>query len=386
MTDIERPGGVNLRRGHTVRDTAVGLVCLVVAGSLLLSLTGANRNLSRAQVCTNNLRQLYAGMTAYVNQYNSYPPHAPYPTYTSSRVVSGLSTYGWDPNIGFILTHGLGLQPPATDTQGHFIWYVLNEDEVPDICVCPARAPWLLVSNPEIGDTAYGEPAPLETYVYQYALSYQTSGTCRAACPVLMPQKGGTPGTGGRNPPIPDPTNLPTQHPYDNATRGIPSMYVCGKDTRKPIDDPSPDNEFSCWIQAVNPSEVDHPSRAYYMADTRDYRPAPKAYSNSYPPAGTNMGWLSSYGNRLLLGSRHYGWANVMYLDGRISRDEQQHDMQWNMDYKSVNDPGSSPIWRCATFATDIKLANIRTQAQIMPVLMAKGWEYFFTADGMRPR
>jgi hypothetical protein len=375
---IERVGRGTWRRGHTIKDVMVGLVCLVVAGCLLLSVTGANRNLSRTQVCTNNLRQLYTGLTAYVNQYNSYPPHAPYPTYTNYRVVNGLTTYGWDPNIGFILTHGLGMPPPATDTtgSGHFIWYVLNEDEVPEVCVCPARAPWLLVMNPEIDANA-----PLESFVYQYALSYQTSGTCRAACPVVKPPIGTTPGTGGRNPPIPDPTNSATIQQYSNCQRGMPYVWARQKFPGKPVDDPTSGTELNCWVQAVNPSEVDHPSRVYYMADSRDFRPQPGAY----PPAGQNSGWASGYGNKVYLGTRHFQYANVMYLDGRVSRDEQAHYVQWNMNYFPYGQT-TSPIWRCATFATDINLAGIQTQAHTMPVLMVKGWEYFFNANGLRPR
>ena len=88
MANVQREYRV-LRRGFTVRDLAVGLTCLLVAGSLLVTLTGATRDLSQAQVCAEHLRQLFAGMTAYVNQYNSYPPHAPYPQYMASETVNG---------------------------------------------------------------------------------------------------------------------------------------------------------------------------------------------------------------------------------------------------------------------------------------------------------
>jgi hypothetical protein len=143
MASMQRECRV-LRRGFTVRDLAVGLTCLLVAGSLLVSLTGATRNLSQTQTCSDHLRQLFAGMTAYVNQYNSYPPHAPYPQYMGVEVLMGVYTGGWDPNIGFIMTHGLGMTPPTVDmVTGHFKWYVLPYAELPDVCKCPAMSPTL---------------------------------------------------------------------------------------------------------------------------------------------------------------------------------------------------------------------------------------------------
>ncbi len=373
-------GSKTLRRGHTLTDVAVWLGCLLVAAGLLFPLAGAQRNLSRAQVCMDNLRQLFTGLTAYVNQYNSYPPHSPYPTYRSAQTGGGMSTGVWDPNIGWLLTYGLGLTPPATDAKtGQFEWYVLPEGQLPSVCVCPARAPWLLLMNPELDQTN-----PLESLVFQYALSYQTSGTCRAACPVVTQQTGTTPGTGGRNPSIPDPTGgAHTAQPYDNSVWGDPYVWVLQKNPAKPPEDLSDTGlELMCYVQAVDPSEVDHPARVYYMADGRDFRPAP----GSFPPAGKYNGWYTSFGNSVVLGSRHYGWANVMYLDGRVSRDEQRHDIRWNYTYDAVSGQGTSTQWRCATFATDIRLANVRTQAHIMPVLAVKGWEYFFTADGLRPQ
>jgi prepilin-type processing-associated H-X9-DG protein len=377
--NIEMRGSKTLRRGHTIKDVAIWLGCLAVAVGLLIPLAGAQRNLSRAQVCMDNLRQLFTGLTAYVNQYNSYPPHAPWPNYVSSQTIHGLNSGGWDPNIGWLLTYGLGLPPPATDAKtGHFIWYLVPEGELPPVCVCPARAAWLLVINPELD-----QMNPAESLIYQYALSYQTSGTCRAACPVVKAQTATTVGVGGRNPPIPDPTGgTHTAQQYDDSQWGNPSMWVLQRDSTKPPDDPTDTGlELSCWIQAINPSEVDHPARVYYMADGRDFRPTP----GGYPPAGKYNGYYVTTGNKVVLGSRHYGWANVMYLDGRVSRDEQAHDIQWNYTYDAASGQGTSTQWRCATFATDIRLANIRTQAHIMPVLAVKGWEYFFTPDGLRP-
>ncbi len=194
------------RRAFTIKDLAMTLTCVAVAGVLLMSQFGAVRTLSEQETCANNLRQMFTGLTAYVNQYNSYPPNAPYPTYMAPETINGVSTMGWDPSIGWILTYGLGIQPPATDTAtGHFKWYGTAFADLPDVCKCPAMpAAMLDPSNPELSDPTY-EGAPLETLLYQYALSYQTSGTCRAACPIKVLRNGTSPGQGGRNPAIPDP-------------------------------------------------------------------------------------------------------------------------------------------------------------------------------------
>jgi prepilin-type processing-associated H-X9-DG protein len=343
----------------------VAVTCLLVAGSLLVSLAGATRDVSQAQVCANNLGQMFAGVTAYVNQYNSYPPHAPYPTYMASETINGVSTGGWDPNIGFIMAHGMGLVPPATDTAGHFRWYGTPFADLPDVCKCPAMSPALLdPANPEVSATA------LETLLYQYALSYQTSGTARAACAVVGSR------LGGRNPTVADPTSGSMSGQLrDNTQRGNPYVWV-GRHTGT-SDSPTWDTDWSCWIQAIHPSEIDQPGRVYYLADSRDYRPT----VGNFPPAGSNSGWGGMYQNRILLGTRHYSYANVLYLDGCVLRDGQTHDTTWNM-----NPASPTSQWRAAAFDVDIKLANIRGQMPTMPVFMVKGWEYFVDANGLRAK
>ena len=376
------------RRGFTVRDLAVALSCLLVAGSLLVTLTGATRDLSQAQVCADHLRQLFAGMTAYVNQYSSYPPNAPWPLYMAPETIGGVNTVGWDPNIGFIMTHGLGLEPPARDTPtGHFKWYGTPLDQLPDVCKCPSLPPVLLdPTYPEL-DIGSGQPAPLETVLYHYALSYQTSGTCRAACTIRTPRTASTSGQGGRNPPIPDPTSSSSSRPYDNSQRGNPYVWVLQHKQGVPASDPSDSGqELNCYIQAIHPAEVQSPGRTYYLADSRDYRPQPKGTSYSWPAAGTYNGWMVGLGNQIFQGTRHFGWANVMYLDGRVTRDNQYHNPQWNLDYDSFTQQGRSTQWRVCAFASDIRIANIRRQWPVMPVLMVKGWEYFFDAGGLNAR
>ena len=76
-----------------------------------------------------------------------------------------------------------------------------------------------------------------------------------------------------------------------------------------------------------------------------------------------------------------------MYLDGQVNRDNQAHPVEagtWTTTAPQVPAPAASGAVR--TFADDISLAQIHTQHHIMPVLMVKGWEHFFNADGIGAR
>jgi prepilin-type processing-associated H-X9-DG protein len=377
----DRTASGRRRRGCTVRDLAVVVTSLLIAGSLLVSLTGATRDLSQVQVCANNLRQLFTGLTAYVNQYNCYPPHAPYPVYGPPYSGTG----GWDPNMGWLLTYGLGIEPPARYADGHFKWYGIPYEELPEVCRCPAMSGSLLdPANPQLD-----QASPLETLLYTYALSYQTSGICRAACPVRAVQTSSSAGVGGRQPLIPDPASALSAKPYDNSTRGNPQGYFTKHKSGASPDDPTEEpTEKMCYFQAAMPAEVQCTGRVYFLADGRDYRP----YNNNLipgggsPPAGNYNGYFVGNGNKIFIGSRHYNYANVMYLDGRVTRDNQTHDPMWNMGYDPVTREASSAQWRVSTFDGDIRVGSIRGQWAMMPVLMVRGWEAFFDANGMRAR
>ncbi len=369
------------RRGFTIRDLAVTLACLLIAAGLLLPLAGANRNLSQAQQCAGHLDQMFTGLAAYVNQYNSFPPHSPYPTYWTPEAIADAPNGmgGWDPNIGWILTYGMGMQPPAVQSNGHFDWTVLDEYQVPEVVTCPAvnRDQLFDPDNPEIDPNS-----PLEIGLYRYAAFYQTSGTCRAATRLVTQPTPSKRGFGGRNPSVPDPRygySSVAARPADNAQWGTPGVWVVQH--RGAPDELSTYLEAYCYVQAVHPAEVQSPGQTYYLADNLDYRPVPGAM----PYAGSNDGWRVTSGNRVVIGTRHYGYANVLYLDGHVTRDGQTHDMRWNMDYDPINQVAHSTEWRAATFGSRIPIANIQTQWPIMPVLMVKGWEWFFDANGFKP-
>jgi len=318
----------------------------------------------------------------YAGEYKYFCPHNPYPQYYDSSLdVGGLRLYGWDPAQGWLMTYGMRMRPPATIGEiftnvgsgaEHFAWFALEEDELPDICMCPAAKREILFEpNPEID-----QAAPLESFVFQYAACYQVAGTLRAATRI----KGRInqyQTEGGRNPAIGNPTSPMMARPADNGQGGIPYVYLRAK--APPPDDPSAAGpETKTYVQAVQPSEVDLPARVYYMADSREYRPRPPGDQYDGPPGASNDGWRSGWGNKVYVGTRHFGFANVVYADGHVSSENQWHDPRWNMD-PDESDPANviprSDQWRASTFATNIRIAGIRTQAHTMPQMMIVGWE-----------
>jgi len=368
-------------RGFTLIELLVVVAIIALLISILLPSLGRAREQAKKAFCANNLGQFGRALQLYAGEYKYFCPHNPYPQYYDSSLdLGGLQLYGWDPAQGWLMTYGMRMRPPATvgevftnvgRGEGHFAWFALEEDELPDICMCPAaKREMLFEPNPEI------EIDNLESFVFQYAACYQVSGTLRSATPVIG--RSNTFQTrGGRNPVIPVASTADVKNkPADNGQGGVPYVYVAPK-TGDPSDPTQYGTDTQNWIQAVQPSEIDLPSRVYYMADSREYRPEP----GRWPGAAMNDGWRSGYGNKIFLGTRHFGFANVVFADGHVSSENQMHDPRWNMD-PDTSDPSNviprSDQWRCASFTTNIRPAVVRTQAHTMPQLMVTGWERFF--------
>jgi len=226
------------------------------------------------------------------------------------------------------------------------------------------------VMNPEIDANNF------ESFIFQYAAFYQTSGTIRSGTPIISKSLAGG-GTGGRNPVVPNPAGGKVSQPWDNAQWGVPNVWIGKRPASGAATDPNFNGETNCWIQAVEPSEIDNPGRVYYYADSREYRPEPTP--NTWPSGTINDGWLTGYGNKVFLGTRHGGFPNVGYMDGHANAENLMHLDRWNMTAGSGK---NSDEWRCSTFTDNISIANIGTQHHIMPILNAVGWESFLSAKG----
>ena len=369
------------RPGFTLIELLVVVAIIALLISILLPSLGRAREQAKRSFCSNNISQFGRACHIYVGEFKYFAPNAPYPQYMPIETIHGLTTGGWDPCIGFLMTYAMRMTPPARDTiSGHFKWYVLQEDELPDIVVCPAaKREMMFTMNQELDQTQ-----PLESLVYQYAAFYCTSGTCRSATRVVTQKTLFAAGVGGRNPPIPDPTSVRGANPTDNCQFGSPIVWVYPHKKGAAMDDPANEpDEVQCNIQAVEPSEVDNPGRVFYLADSREYRPyVGSDGSLGWPPGTQFAGYRIGSGNKIFLGARHTGFANVGYLDGHVSSDNLYHLKQWNLTYNYSDDSIKTDDWRSCSFSDVIRIANIQAESHIMPQLNVRGWEWFFTTAG----
>ncbi len=385
--------------GFTLIELLVVVAIIALLVSILLPSLGKAREQAKKVFCSNNVGQFGRAVHIYQSEYKYYPPHAPYPQYAFPPAFNvggvSMSSSGWDPNIGWLMTYAMRMTPPRKITTGngigHFVWYLLSEDELPDIVVCPAARRELMFQwNPEIADPSKNEGTPLESFLFQYAAFYVTSGTIRCGTPPIdgHPRTPSQPGEGGTNPPIPDPTlGNNSGQGYNNQQRGVAGVYVFQKSPNE-AQNVNTGNypEPFCWIQATDPSQIDNPGRVMYLADGREYRPQPKGMPYDGPPGTNYDGWHVGWGNKVFIGTRHSGFANVAYMDGHSNSDGQWHDIRWNYNYDGNTGKltNVSDIWRVSTWGDDCRVANLQTEHHIMPVEMVRGWEWFFTALGSK--
>ena len=152
----------------------VVLIIAAVAASVILTFLTTGKEPPMRSYCANNLGQFARALYIYANEYKYFPPHNPYPSYWPGKYAGdearGLGL-GMDPSIGWLMTCGMRMSPPVSSKDGHFRWFVLSEDELPEITICPAANRNLMFRpNAELG------VSPWESFVYQYAAFYQTSG------------------------------------------------------------------------------------------------------------------------------------------------------------------------------------------------------------------
>ncbi len=352
----------------------VAIIALLV--SILLPSLAKAREQAKKVYCSNNLAQFARAVNIYGGEYGYFPPHNPYPTVYSNKIVLDDGTVFTlpnnmariDPNIGWLMTYGMRMKSPGKDDNGQFQWWRLDEDELPDICVCPSAPRETLFSpNPEI-DFA----SQCEAVLYKYAAFYQTSGTVRSAVRELSHASMLSQGYGGVNPPIAVPNKIQAiSMPQRNQKGGETRVWLYQK-TGDPNNAMDYGEEWPCFVQATNASQIDSPGRVYFMADSLDHRPA----LNYNVPAGTNDGWASGFGNYVFMSARHGGVANTCYMDGHAGSAGFGHPREeWNLGYNGTAGSGNSNDWRCCSWNDKIQIANIGTQNHIMPIMMISGWE-----------
>jgi prepilin-type N-terminal cleavage/methylation domain-containing protein/prepilin-type processing-associated H-X9-DG protein len=369
------------RRAFTLIELLVVVAIIALLISILLPSLAKAREQAKKAFCANNLSQLGRAVNIYAGEYKYFTPHNPYAPWLRTSWI-GLSSDDIDPSMGWLLTSAMRMAPPDKWKNGHFKWIGLNEDELPDIVVCPAAIRELMfnITSPEI-DSA----SPYESTIYQYAAFYQMCGTIRCGTDIIKKQQGNTQGIGGTNPVVPNPQSASTAQPVDNCQAGSPYVWVYAKGTANKADPSDTDAEQRCFIQAVEPSQIDMPGRVYYMADSHEYRPVP----GGWPPGTISDGWHSQgiatvgQGNYVIMGARHGGVPNAVYMDGHASSEGLGHPgNDWNMSFDSTTGKAKSDQWRCSTWTEWMAIANIGNQQHTMPRLMVAGWELILGNKG----
>ncbi len=370
--------------GFTLIELLVVVAIIALLISILLPSLAKAREQAKKVYCANNLGQFGRAINVYGTEYKYFCPSSPYPDYWPKHNNNGY----FDPAMGWLLTYAMRMTPPEwrldtkTGDPVHFDWTVLDEDELPDICACPSavRENLFSVSSPEV------DPGNAESNLFKYAAFYQCSGTIRCGTPQTTHYMGAV-SKGGTNRPMPYPKSAgggggtspsvvaqsaDNYWPTVNSQQHVPGAWIY--EHTGPADQPGHGNEIYCWFQATDASQIDNPGRVYYMADSRDYRPMPPNPDPTWPSAASNDGWYMGLGNEVYLGSRHGGYANVVYMDGHASSKGLAHHDKMNM---AVG--GGSDEWRSCTFGDDMKLANLHTGQHLIPTLVIGGWENFFS-------
>ncbi len=365
-----------MRRGHpafTLVELLVVVAIIALLVALLLPSLASVRNQAGKVFCANNLAQFGRAISTYAGEYGYFCPHSPAPDYHDPDGPLHAASGAFDPNIGWLLTYAMRMSPPRTEANGHFLWTDLVEEDLPEIVTCPAaERDRLFRLNPEIDINSE------ESFVFLYAAFYQTSGTIRCGTPISVRRTNAT-SDGGTNPPIPDPSQPTSGHviPGKLCSNSYQMPYVqVSQKTGDPVDAAGFGSARVCWIQAADPSQIDSPSRVYYMADSRDYRPTATDGMLKKFSAGSNDGWQTSSDYYVFMSARHGGLPNAVYMDGHAASDSFHHTkLEWNLAYDARSKTARGDRWRCSTWVDDIPIARIHTQHHIMPILRIAGWE-----------
>jgi len=344
-------------------DVILALVVVVVlaaVGSTMLAGLGPAEQQAR---CAANMRLFGEALAGYEVQWDAFPLCDPWPVAPQcSDPPSGgdcrVATSGeqvWDPPHGRLL-HQMGYIPNIPTDLGYEVndWYqwawgfyractLYGRDGVPPVALCPSAILDNVMSETST-EIDFGGPSNGQYWVqtrYKYAACYTPNRLLRS--PTYRS------GADRRLPRLPgEPYDITNDNQWTTASVRLTL----------------PAGEGIYYIQGVNSDEMTNPADTLYLCDSRDYRIGngdelvDPRYGHADTSAGAWFGVNWSY-PATALGSRHSEQANVLYVDGHVSDDNQT----------PRNRRGE--LVTASTFADFIEDYGIGTQHHLMP-----GWRW----------
>jgi len=347
----------------------VGVLAVLLAGAGGAMLAGVGAGNEQAR-CAANMRLFGEALAGYEATWGVFPPCDPWPLMPQCVAGSCRSSTGgeqiWDPPHGRLLYH-MGYVPnlPADAPASLAEWYtqpwgfyyastLLGEDGVPAPAICPSAILENVMSydSPEIRFGTVNAMSWAQVQ-YKYAACYTPNRMLRS------------PVRDRRLPSLPQ-GNLDLVD-YDNQ---YSTAFVY-------LDLPASGADLY-FIQGINGDEVLNPSGTAYMSDSLDYMIGdPNRGDELVDPAFGDVeisagSWfaLNRSHPATALGSRHGERANVLYVDGHVSDDNQTPRNR------------RAELITASTFADFIEDYGIGTQHHVMP-----GWRWVDTDtyDGYAP-
>ena len=341
-------------------------VSLAAVGSTMLAGLGPAQQQAR---CAANMRLFGEALAGYETMWGVFPPSDPYPMMPASppgepgltrNANSPLQKY--DPPHGWLLHH-MGYVPFIPDDSYEPWWQTPygfriaamlgHPSALPPPVICPSAIleNFMDAESPELDLNSHHDVAILG---YPYATSYMPNRILRA------------PTARGAGPTKPSREALDLTY-WDNAYT-TPSVYLDHPDLGRD----------AFYLQATTFDQVVAPANCVYMCDSLDYM----VHGRGEDLVDDRYGWAAedfAAGSWFVLnwsrpavamGSRHGGRANVLYVDGHVS-DENQTPRNRRGELVTAS-----------TFADFIDDYGIGTQHHVMP-----GWRWIDTGTegGLAP-
>jgi prepilin-type N-terminal cleavage/methylation domain-containing protein/prepilin-type processing-associated H-X9-DG protein len=316
------------REGFTLIELLVVVAIIALLISILLPSLSKAREQAKAAVCGSRLKSFGQASALYEGEWKVFAPCDPYacipeslpaPAYNARPNGHGYMDK-WDPAQGYLAMYGMGIKPdiPPGVADALRAWAVApwgfhvqaeNADNPAEdmwqgfFCPSQNKRNTMDLASPELDFADQHQGASV---FCKHGSGYMVNKFLRS------PARGFC-GEGSRLPAVPGPAALSAT--CDNVF-STPSVNVT------PTGGSGPQNYY---VQAASSDEVLNGGDTAYMCDSLDYRighgtndTVDTKYDNPEVSAGL---WMGMRATAVVVGARHNGKGNVLYVDSHVSRD-----------------------------------------------------------------